>query len=205
MDSDFQNPNTVNGSGTVTGNLTIGTGSAAYTLAPSSTSLAIKDSSGNTQLSIFPSTNGSSILIGAGIRSINGVTTAKGAGEGGFGVPIVVYDSGTATSAATVSLSYTPPATYGTYRVSIATKNTTGTSCICSLAYTDQTGSAIAATSIPAWTLGSIAGVLTMNTAGDNYTLDWTFATDNSGSTVTIKFALSSTTIVYHVIIERLS
>lgn len=176
MDSDFQNPNTINGSATVTGNLSVG---------------------GNLVTSGSATVDGNVMFVGQ-LTEYHGQTLA------GVGMAYIIYDSGTATTASTVTLTYTPPAQAGMYRLSIWSKNTTGTSCICSLAYTDETGSAVAAATIPFWTLGAAGGVLTMNTAGDDYSGEWTFHTDNSGTNILIKFALTTTTIVYRVIMERI-
>ena len=154
--------------------------------------------------------NGSKAVVNtAGIFTrYNNVATA------GLGVPAIYasYTSASLTAAVTNAVNYTPPATAGTYRLSIIVDVSTATthSFTANLAYKNAAGTAI--TESCDFILQTLAtGTVTKDVAAANgvkrYVANEVFAIDNSATAITLSTVGTFTTVTYRMaaILEQLA
>lgn len=138
-------------------------------------------------------------------------TKVNGNNVVGQGTPIIVATSvQNQTNAAPTTVSFTPPAAAGTYRISSFLDISTGTTITFKniLGYTDANGSA--QTDIPVWQRQNSATMLaapTANTADRFVQLGYPFSIDNSATAITLGDNTGTyTTCVYRytVLLEQL-
>ena len=121
-----------------------------------------------------------------GLSKVGGVTTQANS----FGTPIVVQAGRqNRTNQAPLTITYTPPAVAGCYRISLWLDVTTGTAISFKINLTYKDASGTGQTDYPIWALENSATMLvnpTSNTADRFYIIPYTFAIDNSATNIVI-------------------